>query len=272
MSSNVYAEIAEKVETMLASGIVPWQRGFSLSRASLARSHATGKIYSFLNQLLLGEAGEFWTFEQAKKARLKVKKGSKASHVYFWRMIEVTDKDTGDLKEIPFLKRYCVFASNCIEGAPSEAPLALPENPVSEAEKIAKNYLDREGIRLKSFVGTPCYIPASDSIQLPARSDFKSDARYFATLFHEIAHSTGTKKRLDRVMSQEQKEDRAREELVAEIAAAALCRRAGIEPEVDENHAAYCAGWLKELKSDPRAIVWAASRADAAVKFVLGEE
>ena len=271
MSSKVYAEIAAKIENMLKNGIVPWQKGYSLSRASLAVSHATGKTYSALNQMLLGEAGEHWTFEQARKARLKVKKGSKACQIYFWKLLEIEDKETGEIKDVPFLKSYNVFSSNCIEGAPATVPPPLPENPVSEAEKIAKKYLDKAGIKVKTGPGTPRYNFNEDTITIPARSDYESDAHFFADLFHEIGHSTGAKNRLDRLVAKGKgSASYAREELVAEICAAALCREAGIEVKTD-NHASYCAGWMRRLREDPRALVWAAGRADAALKFILAE-
>ena len=64
----------------------------------------------------------------------------------------------------------------------------------------------------------------------------------------------------------------SREELVAEIGSAMLCNRVGIEVEkAFRNSVAYIKGWLKALKNDTKMIVWAATRAEKAAKFILNE-
>jgi len=60
----------------------------------------------------------------------------------------------------------------------------------------------------------------------------------------------------------------AREELVAELGSAFLCADLGITPEVREDHAAYIASWLKQLKDDRRFIFSAASHAQRAVDYL----
>jgi antirestriction protein ArdC len=50
-----------------------------------------------------------------------------------------------------------------------------------------------------------------------------------------------------------------------------LCSVAGVEPvAVQDNQAAYIAGWLQALRNDPRAVVFAASRAQKAADWVQG--
>ena len=67
-------------------------------------------------------------------------------------------------------------------------------------------------------------------------------------------------------------EDYSREELVAEIGSAMLCNNVGIDCEkAFKNSVAYIQGWLKKLKDDNRMIVWAASRAEKAARYILGE-
>ena len=57
----------------------------------------------------------------------------------------------------------------------------------------------------------------------------------------------------------------AAEELVAELGAAMWCAQAGLSAVTRLDHAAYLAGWLRVLRSDARALVTVASRAQAAV-------
>ena len=69
------------------------------------------------------------------------------------------------------------------------------------------------------------------------------------------------------------KEDYSREELVAEIGGAMLCTVTGLDcDKAFKNSVAYIQGWLGALKNDNKAIVWAASRAEKAAKYIMGEQ
>ena len=62
------------------------------------------------------------------------------------------------------------------------------------------------------------------------------------------------------------------EELIAEIGAAALVNRAGLETGKSfHNSAAYVQNWLQALKNDKRFIVSAAGKAEKAVALIVGE-
>jgi len=103
---------------------------------------------------------------------------------------------------------------------------------------------------------------------------FDTSEEYYATTFHELAHSTGHKSRLDRL--QENREIFGRnsydfEELVAEMAATILCSHCGIEQTV-ENSVAYLTGWAKFLKENKRSTLFSAStKAQMAANFILGK-
>ena len=58
--------------------------------------------------------------------------------------------------------------------------------------------------------------------------------------------------------------------LCAEMGAAFLCATAGIDDPTIQNSAAYIHGWLKFLKSDPKALVIAGAQAQKAADFILG--
>lgn len=57
----------------------------------------------------------------------------------------------------------------------------------------------------------------------------------------------------------------AAEELVAELGVAMWCAQAGLSAATRADHASYLAGWLRVLRSDARALVTVAARAQAAV-------
>ena len=65
----------------------------------------------------------------------------------------------------------------------------------------------------------------------------------------------------------------SKEELIAEIGAAALVNHAGLETANSfRNSAAYVQNWLKVLQEDKRFIVSAAGKAEKAVSLILGAE
>ena len=60
----------------MEKGIIPWKKPWIC--AGQAVSYTTGKPYSLLNQMLLGEAGEYITFKQCQELGGHIRKGSKA--------------------------------------------------------------------------------------------------------------------------------------------------------------------------------------------------
>src|SRR5690606_18436020 len=92
------------------------------------------------------------------------------------------------------------------------------------------------------------YRPGTDSVTMPPQNLFAMPEEYYATLFHELTHSTGHKDRLDRdgirKPSSFGSAGYAREELIAEMGAAFLCSRSGIGTRTIDNAAAYLQGWI----------------------------
>ena len=61
--------------------------------------------------------------------------------------------------------------------------------------------------------------------------------------------------------------------MVAETGSAMLCTKVGIDcDKAFKNSVAYIQSWLKALKNDNKMIVWAASRAEKAAKYIMGEQ
>ncbi len=111
---DIYAEITNRIIDQMENGIIPWEKPWIA--CSKAISHATGKPYSLLNQMLLGRPGEYLTYKQCSEAGGHVKKGEKASIVVFWKWLTVEDEDTGEEKEVPFLRYFTVFHIDQCEG------------------------------------------------------------------------------------------------------------------------------------------------------------
>ena len=114
------------------------------------------------------------------------------------------------------------------------------------------------------------------AITVPAIEQYTDIADYYSTVFHEMVHSTGHKDRLNRLVKGALLNDRdryAKEELVAEIGAAALCHNCNVEtPDAFENSAAYIKSWLEALENDERLVFKASSKAEKAVDYILNIE
>lgn len=272
---DVYAEVTARIVEQLEQGVIPWKKPWIASGAAI--SHSTGKPYSLLNQILLARPGEYATFKQIQQEGGRVKKGAKSSMVVFWKWLEQEDEETKEIKKIPFLRYYNVFHIDQCEGIKAKHSKPLPNiaQPDEAAEAIARDYLTRSGVRLIHEEGNRAfYRPSTDSITLPLLAQFKNTSEYYSTLFHEMTHSTGHSSRLDRLtkVAAFGSEDYSKEELVAEIGAAALVNHAGHETSSSlTNSAAYIQSWLKALQDDKRLIVSASGRAEKAVNLILNQ-
>lgn len=273
---DIYAEITNRIISEMESGIIPWAKPWVASGGCV--SYATGKPYSLLNQMLLGRPGEYATFKQVQQAGGYVRKGEKAHMVVFWKWVEKEDEETGDVKEIPFLRYYNVFHIDQCEGLKARHAEPLPQtaNADQKAEAIICDYLKTSGVKLNHEQGDRAfYRPSDDSITLPLLAQFKETAEYYSTVFHELIHSTGHAKRLNRIAGTAffGSEAYSKEELVAEIGASALVHAAGLEtPDSFRNNVGYIQNWLRVLRNDRKVIVSASGRADKAVSYILNAE
>lgn len=277
---NVYEIVTNKIIEELEKGIIPWHKPWTGCRNG-AISHITGKPYSFINQMLLSEPGEYVTFNQARKEGGKIKKGAKGQMVVFFKPFE-TEKElsNGETKIVffPVLKYFTVFHISDCEGIESKFDIEDTKfNDILSAEKIANDYSQRENMKINYVAGdSACYRPALDEVILPLKDQFLNETEFYSTLFHELTHSTGHEKRLNRFTDIDQfnrhSESYSKEELVAEIGAASSLSKLGLESEATlKNSAAYIQSWIKALKNDKKMIVSASSRAEKAMKLIFNE-
>ncbi len=271
---DIYKEVTDRIIAQMEQCLIPWHKPWIACGAAI--SYATGKPYSLLNQMLLQKPGEYLTFKQVQAAGGYVRKGEKANMVVFWKWLEQEDEETGEIKSIPFLRYYNVFHIDQCEGVTAKHVAVLPQTASADAaaESIVYDYIQREGVKLIHEKGDRAfYRPSTDSITLPLLKQFAETAEYYSTAFHELIHSTGHASRLDRLTATAHfgNEEYSKEELIAEIGAAALINRAGLETSASfRNSAAYVQNWLTVLRNDRKFIVSAASKAEKAVSLILG--
>ena len=272
---DLYQTITDRIIKELENGTVPWHKPWKCTGGAISR--ATGKPYSILNQLMLPQEGEYVTYRQAIEEGHPVRKGEKASMVFFFKFLETEDKETGEIKTVPLLKYYSVFhISQCDGMKPRFTAFHSDLQPDKKAESIIDNYVRSTGVTLKRIQSDKAYYsPSTDTIVVPEISQYSDVAEFYSTLFHESVHSTGHHSRLNRItdVARYGSESYSKEELVAELGASYLVNVAGLETTSSfRNSVAYVNGWLAALKNDKRFIVGAAGQAEKAVHTILREK
>lgn len=287
---DIYAEVTDRIIKELESGIIPWNRPWTgVAVGAIRRSN--GKPYSLINQLLLNKPGEYLTFAQCKREGGRIKKGAKSRMVVFWKVIhkektnangEIIRDENGMPvdKPIPMLRYYSVFHIDDCEGIEpkyTDGNLPVTASPADEAEKIIADYASRAALKIEHGKQNEAYYsPGRHLVSLPLVEQFEDTAEYYSTTFHELTHSTGHKSLLNRFVETDGiaafgSESYSKEELIAEIGACGILHQLGMETKKSfRNNAAYIQSWLKALKNDKKLIISAASRADKAIRLILG--
>ena len=273
---DIYQTITARIIEQLEQGLIPWTKPWNGVRSG-AFNRISKQPYSLLNQMLLSKSGEYATFKQWQNLGGHIRKGAKAEMVVYWNIIEKEETNSKGEKEIigiPILKYYNVFHISQVEGVePLEKPFSDVQ-PVENAEQLIKDYITREGINYKETISDKAYYsPITDSVVVPCKNQYQNVNDFYATAFHELVHSSGNKSRLNRItkLAAFGSHEYSKEELVAEIGSATLLNLLGLETsKTFRNTAAYIQSWLKVLKNDNRFIVSAASKADKAVDYILG--
>ena len=142
------------------------------------------------------------------------------------------------------------------------------------SKELLQRLTRSRGLRVVRRKQGAAYSPSHDTVMMPDAGQFAGRDgadHYWATLWHEVVHWTGHPGRLERERHVKWGDEiYAFEELVAELGAAFLCARLGVEGELQ--HASYLQSWAAKLEADGMEPLWdAAALAHAAKDFVLRE-
>ena len=96
----------------------------------------------------------------------------------------------------------------------------------------------------------PARLRGIESLAMPYKSRFKSEAAYYRTLLHELAHWTESRLGCSGILGFNG--SRSQQELRAEISSAFVATELHIpeDPDTFDQHTAYLADWLEEIESD----------------------
>lgn len=270
---DCYQEVTNRIIEELEKGSAPWVKPWRAD-SSADRNHVSGKAYRGINRLLLGMssmahgfASPVWaSYKQWQEAGFQVAKGSKGTHIVFFKpIVGKKDADTGEVESsYCVIRGYTVFNATQTNFVDNTTPVPQPDfNPIPTCEQ----FITRTGARITHGGDEAFYMPSQDRIQLPNKTAFDTESSYYATAFHELTHWTGAKDRLDRQLGNRYGNPAyAFEELVAEIGAAFLCSDHGIQGEL--RHAGYIGHWLKACREDSKAIFRAAALSQKAADYL----
>ena len=288
---------AEMVETLLQAmekGDSPWQRPWLLDRP---RNATTGICYRGINAMWLSFQAKrkgwtdlrFLTDKQLRDIGGEPKQGSgRKSPIAFWKPLEkparklangnweagARQNDAGQwVKDLWIIREYYVWNVAQVNVDPAKlrrSEITRQDIPANEAaEALISNMAQPPMIAHGG--DSAFYSPTLDVINLPEAATFRSQPEYYATKLHEVVHSTGHPSRLNRFKENESgifgSETYSAEELVAEMCAASLVAFCGMEAPV-ANSAAYLRSWAARLRKDPKQIMAAAKRAEAAYDYL----
>lgn len=279
----------KKLQTIQADWKQPWVNiGFTGMPRNINGRHYNG-MNSLMLMMLREEQGYqtpvFMTFRQAKANGWDVKKGEKGFPVELWRQIykdengkKISYEEFSNLSEseqqkctsYPVNMTYIVFNAQ---------QTRMPEVAPEKYQELLDAYAP--GMQQKDEAGmTACpeldfmlenkswlcsidsrasdnayYSISKDEIVIPLKTQFHDGERFYSTLLHEMAHSTGAENRLDRLKQRSfGSKEYGREELVAEMTAAMMGGQLGFSKFIKEDSLPYLKSWLKSLKEEPEFI------------------
>jgi antirestriction protein ArdC len=209
-----YQELTDKIIAALEAGTAPWRRPWDKAAcggATAPVNAATGHRYRGINLFVLGMSplafvsndARWCSYRQAAARGWQVRKGEKATPVYFYKPIEIEDKTSDGEREtrrIPILRTFSVFHASQIDGIPELAP-ALATKAVAERIEDVEIIVQASGVPVRIGGDRAFYSPTFDFVQIPPDEAFRSPELRAAVLFHELAHATGHVSRLNRDLS-----------------------------------------------------------------------
>jgi antirestriction protein ArdC len=286
-----------------------WKRPWITNPVGRPRNAITNRPYSGFNDLALYFETErrgypmpaYLTYMQASEAGGHVKKGSTGFPVIYWLRDYVNKADSSihikadeyaklsapekeNYKQRYLLKEFTVF---------NVEQTTIPEEKPELYEKIKSRFgtvkLNDENGMMKSPAlddmlqndswfcrievkqsNKAFYRPLDDSITVPLKAQFVDGEKFYGTLLHEMAHSTGAASRLNREKGYIFGDEKyAKEELVAELTAALTASSLSLSTGIKEENAMYLKNWLGALKTEPNFILSLLSDVNKASNMIL---
>lgn len=286
--SKTREELVKMYINCLEEGEIPFRKRW-ITGANI--NGITNQEYRGVNKLLLNYVGyvnkyednRWFTYNQIKEKGYKLKNAkSKGVPIEF---ISAYNTKTGQKMKIKEYEEYIekypeerdnfkiinrgtfVFNGSLIEGLPDRKNLECTNITTS---KYIDKLINRLKVGYKEEGNNAYYLPLDDVVVLPKKELFKDIYSYYATQLHELCHSTGNEKRLNRNFITNDKKEYAREELIAEISSSFLMQSLNIDTKAEhyDNHKSYIQSWISILKDKPQELFKAINEANKICNYI----
>ena len=255
-------------------------------------------VLLMMHQILNGHPHSIYCgYGQGKTLKLKLKKGSKSARILMPILHSEEKKDAEGKTVLDSLgdpvqnkwttfKTACVFNIDQFEDSEQKQKIldkfvSAPDAQVQKfkdhkpTEKLINSYIKRESIDVFFGGNSAFYTPSADTVTMPEKEQFTSRCGFYGTYLHELIHSTGHQKRINRKTLTDPNTNRksyATEELITELAAVNLTHELKIST-VDklQNSAAYLESWDKTLKADKKILFKLLKQSNEAIKYLKGD-
>jgi len=263
--SKTREELVNMYLESLKEGDIPWRKRWN---TSLNINGISNLEYKGINQLMLVycayknkyDDNRWLTYKQIQDKGYKLKNGKgKGVPIEFWSVYDIDNKKRINISDYQKImeknpeskdnyKLFCntsyVFNGSLIEGLPE----LEEKKSKKESSKFISKIIKSLGVKYKEEGESAYYSPTTDEVVIPPSGKFIDNYAYYATQLHELCHATDYEKRLNRKQIRNNKEEYAREELVAEISSSFFMTKLGIQPTDDyNNHKSYIQSWISIL-------------------------
>jgi antirestriction protein ArdC len=266
---HIYDAIIEDIK----KGTLPWNIPWVIQSD---KSYITKKAYRGYNKLALGFArkihsfknSEWMTFSQAKaiagKSDIKImEKGTKSTSCFYYSTYE---NKAGETK--PTFKTFFLFNTSQFTEEFQDLLVKQVEYKNEQLDVVDSDInifsLDTNLSIVNGNIA--CYTPSKHEVTIPPLNTFDSSSTYYATLFHELIHSTSKHFQRPTDALHKQKENYSFEELIAEFGAAILCNEYNINNS-NVQSSSYIEHWMKKGLFEMEKLFEAFKQAEQAVVY-----
>lgn len=287
MNTKTKEELIKMYLESLEENKIPWRQRWN---SSLNKNGITNTTYKGINQLLLSyvsykehyEDNRWFTYVQIKDKGYKLKNSKgKGVPIEFWSVYDTKSKKKISFEEYnkiinsnPELKEqyktFCnvtyVFNGSLVEGIKE---IDKNQNNNIQVNSYINKIINKLKVNYKEEGDKAFYNVKDDQVVLPKSNKFFDKYSYYATQLHELCHSTRHESRLNRFEIKD-KQDYAREELIAEISSSFLMQKLDINPKLEDynNHKAYIQSWIQILKDKPNELFKAINEANKVCNYI----
>ena len=296
-TTSLYQHTTNRILEGLKKDSLPWVKPWAVVLPFNGAKHNRYSGINVFNLLDAAEEKEFknprWaTWKQIKDLGGTILKDQTKKYTWVYKAGQFDAKQKDEHGKVLFdgegkvltqqknyLKGYMVYNVEQTEGLPAELYVLPETRNTDERLEDIEAFIKGLGIPVKETNGDRAYFSKGlkgfgtvkkPKITLPAFENFNDASEYYATVFHEQAHWTGTEPQLNRdcySKYHDDKKERAKEELVAELTASYLCAYFGIQAHAQDT--SYIASWIQNLEDNEKTIFEAARQAQTAADYLL---